>query len=503
MLRRLYPGHINSAWLAFVGSIGLLAVLIGLLAWPAQKESSKSPLLVYCAAGLKAPVEAVAKEYEKEFGVPIHLNFGGSQTLLADVEVSKRGDLYLPADGSYLDMAGKKGLIAEVIPLATMNVILAVKEGNPKNINALGDLLKDGVKLAQVNPDAAAVGKLTRQKMESLGQWDALKKHTTVFKGTVSDVASDLRIGSADAGFVWDAFLVQYTGLQKIPLPELDDVSAKMSIAVLKSSANASAALSFARYLGARDKGLKHFERNGFKPVEGDQWAITPEIRLMAGAMLRPAIEETISAFEKREGCRVTRVYNGCGILVAQMRAGQKADAYFACDQSFMDQVSDLFLDSSEISENKLVIIVKKGNPRKIHRLRDLGQPNLKVGVGHEKQCALGALTKTTLEAAGRYNIVAKNVTVQSPTGDMLVNQLLTGSLDAVIAYVSNAAAAKDQLETVDIDVECATAVQPFAIGKDSVNAQITQRLLDAIKSAESEERFRKNGFTWQAGAKE
>jgi len=383
-----------------------------------------------------------------------------------------------------------------------MNVILAAKKGNPKGFKGLDDLMKEGVKLSQTNPDAAATGKLTREKMEKLGRWEELKKHTTVFKGTVNDVAADLKIGSADAGFIWDALLLQYPELENIPIPELDGVSATMSVAVLKSSANATAALRFARYLGARDKGLKEFERNGFKPVAGDTWAGTPELRLMSGAMLRPAIEETLKAFEQREGCRVTRVYNGCGILVAQMRAGQKADAYFACDITFMKQVNDLFMDSSEISTNQLVIIVKKGNPHTILDLKDLGKPNLKVGVGHEQQCALGALTKNMLEVAGRYNVVAKNVTVQSPTGDMLVNQLRTGSLDAVIAYASNMTPNKNELDSIGIDIACAIAVQPFAVGKESANTQLSMRLLEAIKSGASEERFRKNGFNWQVAPK-
>ena len=50
-----------------------------------------------------------------------------------------------------------------------------------------------------------------------------------------------------------------------------------------------------------------------------------------------------------------------------------------------------------------------------------------------------------------------KNVKVQSPTGDMLVNQLRTGSLDAVVAYVSNAVPAADQLEAIAIDIPCAS----------------------------------------------
>ena len=215
--------------------------------------------------------------------------------------------------------------------------------------------------------------------------------------------------------------------------------------------------------------------------------------------MLRPAIEATIADFEKREGVRVTRVYNGCGILVAQMKAGQVPDAYFACDASFMRQVHDLFLDSSDISKNELVILTHKGNPHGIKSLADLGKPKLKIGIGHEQQCAMGALTQQTLVEGGYQSQVMKNVAVQSPTGDMLVNQLRTGSLDAVIAYLSNAAAAGDELTAIRIvGIPCAIAIQPVAISKDCRQKQLTERLITAIRSAESRERFESYGFEWR-----
>ena len=100
--------------------------------------------------------------------------------------------------------------------------------------------------------------------------------------------------------------------------------------------------------------------------------------------------------------------------------------------------------------------------------LDDLAQPGLRVGVGHEKQCALGALTQKALEQGRVKAEVMENVKVQSPAGDMLVNQMLTGSLDAVVAYVSNATGHDDELEAIPIDVPCALAVQPVAVGRES-----------------------------------
>jgi ABC-type molybdate transport system substrate-binding protein len=214
--------------------------------------------------------------------------------------------------------------------------------------------------------------------------------------------------------------------------------------------------------------------------------------------MLRPAIEHTIAAFEEREGVRVLRVYNGCGILVAQMKAGQVPDAYFACDVEFMKQVKELFPGAEDLSQNELVILVKKRNPFGVASLRDLAKPGLRVGIGHEKQCAMGWLTQQTFREGGVQAEVMKNVVVQTPTGDMLVNQMRSGSLDAAVAYLSNAAGSAEFLDAIRIQgLPCSVATQPFGTAKDSKNRHLIERLLHAIRADASQQRFKSEGFRW------
>jgi len=76
----------------------LLAVL------PSACGRAKEPLSVYCAAGIKDPVDAAARKYETETGVSVRLQYGPSQALLLQAEVSKKGDLYLPGDDSYIEI---------------------------------------------------------------------------------------------------------------------------------------------------------------------------------------------------------------------------------------------------------------------------------------------------------------------------------------------------------------------------------------------------------------
>ena len=74
-----------------------------------------------------------------------------------------------------------------------------------------------------------------------------------------------------------------------------------------------------------------------------------------------------------------------------------------------------------------------------------------------------------------------------------------TGSLDAVIVYRSNAVNVLEHLEVVPIELPTAFAVQPYAVGKNSDHKYLMGRLLEAVKSAESKERFLSVGFEWKA----
>lgn len=497
----------NSARTWIFGSLALAALLFALLGLnrhappsptsttPSSAHSAPGSLMVYCAAGLKPPVEAVARAYEKEFGIPIELQYGGSGTLLSSLKVAGRGDLFLAADDSYLQLARSNGLVAETLPLASMRPVIGVAKGNPHHLRSLADLAR--VRVALANPDAAAIGQVTRDALRRAGMWTALEGQAKVFKPTVNDIANDLKLGAVDAGIVWDATVRQYPELEMIEAEELALGQQRVAIGVLNASTQPTAALRFARYLGAPEKGLAEFRRLGYTPVDGDAWEETPSVVLYSGGVNRLAIEETLQRFEQREGARISRVYNGCGILVAQMKAGQRPDAYFACDVSFLRQVTNLFPRSLDVSRTRMVLLVARDNPKQLRGLEDLTQPGLRLGVANAEQSALGALTARLLDARGLRERVMANVRVQTPTADLLVNQMRSGSLDAVIVYTANTSMVRDSLTVVPLPEPEALATQPYAVLENSRHRHLMDRLLATIRSAESRRRFEDVGFDW------
>ena len=262
-------------------------------------------LTLYCAAGVKPPVEQAAKQYADEYGVQIYLQYGGSGTLLSNLQIAQKGDLYLAADESYLKLAAEKGLAAEAMPIARLSPVIAVPKGNPKGVRSLDDLERSDLRAALANPEAAAIGRLMRDGLKESGRWERLQKAAAAMFPTVTEIANALRIGSADAGVIWDATANQYPQLETIADPALEPLGNRISIGVLSFSERPTEALRFARYLSARGKGLPLFTQHGYAAVEGDIWAEEPHLRIYCEPALRLMVEEGVRAFEKREGVSV------------------------------------------------------------------------------------------------------------------------------------------------------------------------------------------------------
>lgn len=265
------PGSVTSAprskpVLYAFGAVALLTLAFGLIvAFKSGAKRDRQALFVHCAASLKPVMTAIAADYERENGSRIELSFGGSQTLLANISIARRGDLFLPADDSYIAVAREKNLVSTVLPVAEQAAILVVRSGNPNGIVSLESFRKSKLQLSQANPEAAAIGKLVRQALQAGGLWQMLSNRTTVFKPTVTDAANDVKLGAVDAAIVWDSMQQQYPGLEFIRAPELAGIKATIAVAVLNCASDSAAAEKFAHYIAEPQKGLRQFQAHGFR----------------------------------------------------------------------------------------------------------------------------------------------------------------------------------------------------------------------------------------------
>jgi molybdate transport system substrate-binding protein len=491
------------ALIALVAAFAMILLLMMQLKKLGKKiefAPSGGTLTLFCAASMKLPVEQIIADYEQETGNIVQVQYGGSGTLLSQLKVNPNAaDLYLAADMSYLERGRRAELISEVLPLAWMQPVLAVAKGNPLKLTQLEDLLASDVRYGLANPESAAIGRISREVLQALGTWREFESQATVFKPTMPELANDLKLGTLDAAILWDATVAQHQELHAIELPDFADRSFLEAVGVLRTTEQPALALQFARFMQARDRGALSIVRHGFRPFGGDRWQPQPKLTLFAGAMLNRAVDECIHDFCQREGVEITRVYNGCGILVGQMNAGATPDAYFSCDQSFLDQVADRFQPGVIVTQNPIVLVTASGNPHQLQSLSDLTKAGLRIGLAHPEKSALGHLTRQLLREKDLEQAIldSGNLKQEAPQGDLLVASMATGALDAIVVYKSNAIGQEGRLQIHPIDSPLALARQPYAIANSSPYPQTMQRLLDAISQAKSRQRFTDLGFEW------
>ena len=256
--------------LTAIVSLLLLGGLIALVYRETQSQSNQrvKPLVVYCAAALKPAMEAVAAEYERETGRTVEFRFGNSEQILAQASIGGEGDLFLPADGSYVRAARASDIATESVSLAKMRAVVLVRPGNPRGIARFDDLLQKDLRLGQANPDAAAIGKVTRDHLHKSARWDRLHANTLVYHTTVTDAANAVLVGANDAAIVWDAVAANYPSLAVVRLRELEGAIGTIEIALLKSTTDPDAARRFVQFVRDPMHGQKAFRAAGFTDLE-------------------------------------------------------------------------------------------------------------------------------------------------------------------------------------------------------------------------------------------
>ena len=502
--------------------------LVGLLVFSNPKRMASKQVVrtiqLLAAAGLREPIEEIASRYEAECGVKVDIQFGGSNSLLSQIKVDRLStpDLLLAADESYTQQAVESNLAKEVLSIAVQRPCIIVKKDSTIQVRSVDDLMVSGRRLSIGNPDQAAIGKAVRQAFQKIptadgsNQWQKLESQVSqhgVFKPTVNEVANDVRIGAVDAGIVWTATVsspAYQDSLRVIELPELSSESEIVSMAVLSSSPQPTEALKFARYVSARNRGLEVFRSHGLEVKDGDDWVARPEINFFCGAVNRSVIEPILEKFQEREGVVVNTVYDGCGILTGRMKTIQNQDQslgfpdlYMACDRFYLDNVKQWFQEDVDISDIEIVMVVPKGSVL-ISSPADLLKPGIRVAIGQPDQCTIGALTRRLLERDGIYESLMKKqldrgeTVVEKSSSALLVPDVLTGHVDAAIAYLSDVMPNREKVDIVHFSAGNNVAVQPLSVASNSRHKQLLRRFYEAVYREASS--FESKGFHFRHG---
>ncbi|MCD6208088.1 MAG: molybdate ABC transporter substrate-binding protein [Methanosarcinales archaeon] len=244
-----------------------------------SQEQTPESLLVYCGAGMRKPMDEIGSLFEEEHGVSINYNYAGSNTLLSQMELTRKGDVYMPGATYYFDLAREKGLTDYEQFVAYHVPVIAVLRGNPAGITSLEDLANPNVTAILGDPKAAAIGKLGNKILEKNGIYGDVEKNVIARGATVNELVVYISMRQADASIIWEDLVVNSEQMEIVEIPVEQNIIKIVPIGTLTSSEQNDTAKKFVDFV-ASPEGKAIFKKHGFttypdEKYEGEQqWQI-------------------------------------------------------------------------------------------------------------------------------------------------------------------------------------------------------------------------------------
>ena len=184
-------------------------------------------LRVGCGASMRPPVEDLAKLFQQQTGCEVLRDYGGSGTVLLQIEESKEGDVYICHD-PFAYVCEDKEIAERWHAMAYIHPTLAVLAGNPKQVKGLKDLLRQDLKIGLPHRQYSTRGKIL---------WTILKKHGMAedvekrkfFESRTHDLINQLKLETVDIAVLWDAPVKAMPEFEAVPIEDKYKVDAVTS----------------------------------------------------------------------------------------------------------------------------------------------------------------------------------------------------------------------------------------------------------------------------------
>ncbi|NDP21991.1 MAG: molybdate ABC transporter substrate-binding protein [Paludibacter sp.] len=499
-----------------------LFLLIVIVAITGCKQKDTN-LICYVGGTMRPPMEEIIKQYEKETGIKINLDYGGSGELLTRIKETKKGDLMVVHDPFFAETE-RKGLVEAGWAVAYLKPVIIVAKGNPNMINNIYDLGKPGIKVVLTDPIYSTTGYIVKAMFNKMDSASVIRIKQNVVSNMRGgyEAANAVVLKTADATIAWDAvaFLrkdevdVIPINPEVMPKPSVDAITSatfgavdlgkiKVTLGLLKCSSNKEGALKLAKFI-CSESSKKIWQKYGFStPVSEEQLTVsdfskTP-IFLYCGAGLRKVMDKLITAFNDKYKIPVDVSYDGSNRLLGQLKLTKKGDVFIPGDAEYVQSaLEDGLIDSfKHISYFLPVILVNKECKFKINRVEDLLLKGVRIGQGDVKSAAIGRITTKILEknsiSLANWN---KNVVLNTATVNELGLAIKLGNIDAAIVWKAIAMDYQKEANIILIPKEnnVIASIEAGVI-KNSSNKEAAMELINFITSDEGKSILQESGY--------
>jgi len=170
------------------------------------------------------------------------------------------------------------------------------------------------------------------------------------------------------------------------------------------------------------------------------------ELTVLAAASLTDVFADLATPFEEEHDVDVSFSFGSSTDLAEQVADGAPGDVLATADEASMQLAEDAGVtgEVTTFATNVLTIVVPKGNPAGIESLDDLAGATW-VRCADEVPC--GKVAVSVLDAAG---VTAEPVSLEEDVRATL-DKVVSGEADAGLVYATDAVAAADDVDAVEI----------------------------------------------------
>ena len=224
--------------------------------------SSQESLLVYSGAGLKSAMEDLGKAFTDKYGIGIQYNYGGSGTLISQMNLTHKGDVFIPGSTTEYATAKSQGLVGDYQMIAYHVPVIAVQKGNPKGITSIKDFANPGLKIALGDANATAIGKAGAKMFKNFNITGAVEKNVITRTPTINELTIIMNTGQADVSLL-TLDQINKEKVDAITIPTSDNVVLIVPIGVTTFTKNPASAQKFADFVVSAE-GKAIFIKHGF-----------------------------------------------------------------------------------------------------------------------------------------------------------------------------------------------------------------------------------------------
>ena len=205
-----------------------------------NKKDLEQQLISFAGGGLRNPISDLAMMFEKKNNVKVMVDYAGSEVLISKAKLSRQGDIYIPGDSEYVNIAARKDLILSQKSVCYFVPVIFVQKGNPKGINTLKDLIRPGIRVGLGNSKYIPIGRISKKILMKSGiSQKGIGKNLKFQSATVNELCMQIQAKSLDAVIVWDAvakYYSKYGTIINIPLEQ--NIISTVDAGILKFTKN-------------------------------------------------------------------------------------------------------------------------------------------------------------------------------------------------------------------------------------------------------------------------